>query len=233
MARPRQPERAVSRFEALFVPEPNSGCWLWTAALGRDGYGRFARNGRNSIVQAPRMSWELYRGPIPEGMFVLHKCDVKMCVNPDHLFIGTHLDNMKDCAAKGRHWLTVAPWRALRGAAHPKAKLSIKDATRIRDLHEVGISRASLARQFNVDWSTIDRLVQGKSWRLEIGESQERPTPSITTVNQGAAEATAISWGNFNLLGDQKSIEEVRRLMTCEADLISLLRRIDDAGIRL
>lgn len=86
------------------VPEPNTGCWLWTKSSDRDGYGKITitKNGRR-VVSAHRVSFEAFRGKIKKGLWVLHKCDVPSCVNPDHLFLGTHLDNIKDCTNKGRN----------------------------------------------------------------------------------------------------------------------------------
>jgi hypothetical protein len=91
------------RFEEKFIPVPESGCWLWTAGLGVGGYGQFYLEWP---TPAHRASYMLYKGEIPEGMYILHKCDVKCCVNPDHLFVGTHSDNMKDYADKRKKRLT-------------------------------------------------------------------------------------------------------------------------------
>jgi hypothetical protein len=80
------------------------GCWQWTGAATPDGYGFLARaiNGERHPLRAHRFSWELHRGPVPEGLWVLHRCDNPRCVNPDHLFLGDRTANMRDCAAKGR-----------------------------------------------------------------------------------------------------------------------------------
>lgn len=94
---------AVARFEAKYIPEPNSGCWLWLGPVKigrRQGYGQFTLEGKT--VGAHRAAWRLFRGTIPDGLFVCHKCDVRTCVNPDHLFLGTHVDNMVDMESKGR-----------------------------------------------------------------------------------------------------------------------------------
>jgi len=89
------------RFEKFVMPVPESGCWLWLGRVDPDsGYGQFSLNDR--ITRAHRAAWLLYRGDIPAGRLVLHRCDVRCCVNPNHLFLGSHKDNMRDCITKGR-----------------------------------------------------------------------------------------------------------------------------------
>lgn len=97
----------ADRFHEKYQMIPFSGCWLWTGALDTDGYGMIAV-GRGP-KPAHRVSWQLHAGEIPAGKHVLHRCDIPSCVNPGHLFLGTHSDNMQDGYKKGR--VTPPDWR--------------------------------------------------------------------------------------------------------------------------
>lgn len=101
MAKAAHAAQLLKRFEAKYIPVTESGCWLWTAACHEAaGYGQIWHLGK--VLRANRVSWTLYRGEIPGGLHVCHTCDVRCCVNPDHLFLGTREDNMQDCFKKGR-----------------------------------------------------------------------------------------------------------------------------------
>ena len=112
------------RFEGFYIPEPNSGCWLWFGGVGQKGHGLFRGPGGRQ-VNAHRFSYELYVGPIPDGLWALHRCDNPPCVNPEHLFIGTCQDNHDDMIRKGRKVSVI-------GAAHPKTQLTEQDVLNIR-----------------------------------------------------------------------------------------------------
>ena len=146
----------VERFEQKFIPEPMSGCWLWTSGLFSNGYGQFSLNG--SPVGAHRFSFETYVGPIGEGLYVCHKCDNRLCVNPEHLFLGTAQDNKLDCMAKGR----VVQ---VRGEDQGSAKLTTEKVLAIRSLPTLPLALAKeYAAKWGVCWRTLYRVRQGVRW---------------------------------------------------------------------
>lgn len=146
----------AGRFPMFVSPEPNSGCWLWTGSSNSRGYGQIA-SGRGFPVLAHRISFLLHRGPIPAGMQVLHRCDVRACVNPAHLFLGTAQDNMDDKIAKGRE-------RILRGTECGTAKLTEYDVAWMRSLRDAGSTYRDLGRSFGVHPVTAMRAVTGEQW---------------------------------------------------------------------
>lgn len=145
----------AEKLEKHSIQEPNSGCLLWTGATAK-GYGSISyyRAGRSHTVQAHRLSWEVNRGPIPDGLCVCHKCDVPTCINPGHLFLGTEGENSRDMSAKGRH-----DGFKRRGAKHPLAKLSDEQAALVRCSTEKGVV---LAARFAVSPSTISLIRSGR-----------------------------------------------------------------------
>src|SRR5262245_18499994 len=119
---------SLGLFETKFIPEPNSGYWLWTGGYDAKGYGKFKCKGRT--LRAHRFSWTVYRGEIPPGTCVLHKCDVPCCVNPDHLFLGDNAANAADRVYKKR---------AASGPQNGRAKLTEADVRAIRQSSLSGI----------------------------------------------------------------------------------------------
>jgi hypothetical protein len=109
----------------MLIPEPNSGCWLFDGATTGGGYGRHSKR-----KYAHRIAYEKWVGPIPDGMLVCHKCDVKLCCNPDHLFLGTDEDNIMDCIKKGR-W-KVPGNLFQKGHRHPPERIALMRERRWR-----------------------------------------------------------------------------------------------------
>ena len=139
--------------------QKTDGCWLWTGHLSTDGYGTIRNSGRGKTLKAHRASWELAHGPIPTGLHVLHQCDNPGCVRPDHLFLGTHADNMANMAAKGRSRVPV-------GILHYRAKLTDADVLTIRARYaEGGITKAYLASEYSVTPPTISAIIHRHSWK--------------------------------------------------------------------
>lgn len=137
--------------------DDNTGCWNWTGALHWKGYGKITINGKS--CRAHRVSYELHREPIPQGLYVLHHCDNRSCINPEHLFLGTHADNMADMTEKGRGRLGS---RGKRGETNHCAKLTETDAREIRSA--VGISGVALATKYGVSPRQVLRIRAGKKW---------------------------------------------------------------------
>jgi hypothetical protein len=146
-------------FEASYIPEPNSGCWLWTRATEVSGYGSITVGRgptKNGNEKAHRFSWRLHKGEIPAGMQVLHRCDVRSCVNPDHLFLGTPKDNYDDMVAKGRK------------ARFDYSRLSplTRDAVdNIRRDRDHGLSFSKLAKRYGISIAAAWKIARFRSWR--------------------------------------------------------------------
>ena len=141
------------------VNKTNS-CWLWNGAKNRNnGYGRIKISG--NVKSTHRLSYKLFKGKIPKGMLVCHSCDIKSCVNPNHLFLGTHSDNLRDAFKKGIASNNGIPFG--RGENHPSHKLTQKQALFIKSNHK-NFTYLSLGNKFGVDKSAIYRVIKGKTW---------------------------------------------------------------------
>lgn len=143
---------AEERFFSRVAHEPNTGCWLWFGATTSTGYGTLSV--RNVRVLAHRFSYELHHAEIPAGMLVCHTCDVRCCVNPEHLFLGDATANAVDASRKGR---------LARGERHATARLTRADVARIRRASHR--STADLARELRVSPQTVWAARVGKTWR--------------------------------------------------------------------
>jgi hypothetical protein len=141
-------------------------CWLWTGWADIDGYGAMAF-GHNKSIRVHRYSYMLQFGEIPKGLSVCHRCDVRNCVRPDHLFLGTSADNNRDMALKGRsasgerHISRLRPELTLRGERHPMAKLNKEDVDYIRSQPRGG---KALADRFGISYGHLKRIRRGILW---------------------------------------------------------------------
>jgi hypothetical protein len=147
------------RFEAKVIAasSPN-GCMLWSASVRTHGlpYGMIGvwYGDKCKIRNAHRVSWELYRGPIPKGMKVLHECDNPRCVNPDHLFLGTQLENVHDMHQKGR-----GP--NFKGEKNPRARLSKSQIIEIRNDPRTHVK---IAANYGIGTTQVSRIKRGEQW---------------------------------------------------------------------
>lgn len=137
----------------------DTGCLIWARAKSRIGYG-YTSVYRDRAKYAHRLSYIAFKGPIAHGMKVLHSCDVRDCVNPEHLREGTQLENVQDMMSRGRHVLN----HKTRGDKNPQAKLTYRAASQIRELHQSGVSLAALGRQYGVSNTAIYYVIKGVTW---------------------------------------------------------------------
>lgn len=171
-----QEEREV--LQAIFLLAVIRGsrakaCWTWRGNKTKSNprysyavYGVIAPYGKNIRLRAHRVAYELFVGPIPDGMEVCHHCDNPICVKPDHLFVGTHTDNMQDAVKKGRNWSNFRENPdAIRGANNHKSKLTVEIIHEIRRLCAEGnVSYTGVGRKFGVDRTTVKRIHTRQLW---------------------------------------------------------------------
>lgn len=156
------PDRLLARFWAKV--EKSDGCWLWRGARTGKGYGNVKRNGR--WYGAHKYAYELEHGPVPDGMELCHHCDTPACVRPSHLFVGTHIDNVRDMMAKGRH---------SHGERTPAAKLSEADVLDIRRLYATREMRSGeIAARYGVHYQHVWMIVTGRLW-AHLPTAERRP----------------------------------------------------------
>lgn len=143
------------RIEKYSMPVTESGCVLWTGNLSSEGYGRINIDGK--IVYIHRIVYALCSGAIPEGLFICHKCDVTCCINPNHLFSGTHSDNMRDKIKKGR-----GRGGSLKGELHGQSKLDYKQVTAIRADSD---SQRTIAKKYGISQRLVGKIKRKELWK--------------------------------------------------------------------
>lgn len=131
-------------------------CWNWTGSYRSDGYGQLnLGKTKEGTGASHRLSWKFHFGEIPNKLHVLHSCDNKLCVNPNHLFLGTNADNMADKKKKGLQ---------MKGEEIPTSKLTALQVIQIRELRSKGHSQTKIAKLFGVTQSNVSNIINGKRW---------------------------------------------------------------------
>ena len=151
MAKGRQPRTRDKMVEHITAKTRCVGdCWEWQGCVGTNGYGRIRwKRPRVTEQLAHRVSYIAFRGEVPDGAMVCHTCDNRLCVNPEHLFLGSASDNMRDMTRKGRGATSV---------------LTVEAVERIRERYSQGERQVDLAEVFGVSQGTISRVVRGRTW---------------------------------------------------------------------
>lgn len=146
--------KAAQRIRLGCRVDKKSGCWLWTGST-KNGYGQLSFRNRNTY--AHRLSYAAFVGPIGVGLSVLHKCDVRACNNPDHLFIGTQAENLQDATEKGR--MTLPP--VVHGETHHMATITDAQVQEVRDLVASGMRQRDVASRFGISQTSVWRMAHG------------------------------------------------------------------------
>lgn len=159
LVQPRRPAglkgKALLRWIARQCLETTCGCLEWQGYREKDGYGEIRY--QEKMWKAHRLIWNLTYGTIPLALHVLHHCDNPRCLNPEHLFLGTHSDNMADKTLKGRQ-------ANMRGNRNPSAILNQNDIPKIRQHHSAGETYITIAKRFGVCPSTVGQIIRREKW---------------------------------------------------------------------
>lgn len=148
------PDQMVRMLGRIKVSD--AGCWEWQGALTTRGYGQVTRRAIDppgpKSVSAHRLAYTLCVSPVPDGLFVLHRCDNRRCCNPEHLFLGTQRDNIRDMHAKGR-------------GGKASVRLSDAEVLSARRLRQQGQTYVAIAKRFGVEKTTVRRAITGETWK--------------------------------------------------------------------
>lgn len=150
--------RAIEKLERLTIKAGPDECWLWSGYTQPNGYGWVNVYGLR--ISAHRLALINSGVDVPDGMDACHRCDVRNCVNPAHLYAGTRSENMADCSARGRHNKPI-------GERHWRAKLTAAQVADLRRQRQAGVRVAALAAAFGINTGTVSRIARG-IWRTEV-----------------------------------------------------------------
>jgi hypothetical protein len=152
------PDHLMNRdgyFETLICKNITNGCWDWLGEQ-KGGYGFFSIDHKNKLVH--RLMYIRYKGEIPNGMNVCHSCDRPICVNPDHLWIGSQFDNVMDMMGKKRD-------KKLRGESHAHASITEEDARNIKIKKKEGMNMREIHRALNISYRVVQHICSGDTWK--------------------------------------------------------------------
>jgi len=153
------PEYGYTKPEDRYEAVTETGCWIWNGATTDDGYGRTYHGKRRQF--AHRWFYRLFVGEIPEGMNVLHRCDIRLCVNPAHLYAGTQIQNIRDRVSRGR-----GGGHKIAGENSVRRKLGWKEVMEIREIRAAtNETYKSIAKKFSIGTSQVKRIIDNQSWR--------------------------------------------------------------------
>lgn len=198
-----------------YIEKNNYGCWGWNGAMNKWGYAHVRIGGRDANVSynAHRVAYLVYKGDIPKGLVVCHSCDNRQCCNPEHLFVGTHLDNTRDMISKKRE-------RYLKGSECPWALFKDYHILTILDFFRGGMNAGEIARIFNTTRGQIQEIKSGRKWghigdRSDI-EMQPRNTPKLTPelvkqIKQWFAEGKKVSHIARDLNINRTTIDDIKK----------------------
>jgi predicted XRE-type DNA-binding protein len=155
------------RFWRKVKKEKDDECWEWIGGKNSSKYGILLLTNKRTSILAHRFSYELHKGKIPKGkgyhgMCVCHSCDNPSCVNPNHLWLGTNIENMRDKETKGRG--RGFCHQDHHGENHPQVKLTWKIVEEIREMHKNGFLQKEIAKKFNISNSGISKIISNKRW---------------------------------------------------------------------
>lgn len=158
----------TERFWFYVDKKSDEECWEWQGSISSGGYGSFYISSLKKDIRAHQASWKINRGEIPDGLWVLHHCDNRKCVNPHHLFLGTASDNQRDMRSKGRgnkNYL-YGKDHPQHGIKHWSNKLSEDDVRKIREMKASGkYTLRGIAKIFGVTHGCINNICQGRKWK--------------------------------------------------------------------
>lgn len=187
-------DRVFSKIEKT---PTEKGCLLWTGGKNKMGYGMV--NIRGKTKKAHRTIWEIFHGrPIKKGMCICHNCDVPGCCNPDHLYEGTHQDNMNDMFRRNRQ-------NKVSGELHGRSKLKDEDILKIRELNASGTNTYKLAEMFGTGPAKISEIVTGKAWKTVGGPIRK----STRRIAFSVVEQIRAFWEDADYPIKQKELAEI------------------------